>query len=136
MIASKNNFTKGVYMTIVGQLPINDNNNAYFVQKNQQNSLKGLLWGTSGAVLTTGALALTAATVAGVGVAAMTALGVAVNDSARNSVGGFAVPGILALAAGASAVDYVAVKFTGFCYSNAIHHLGPQYEIVCHKKVI
>ena len=104
--------------------------NQYHVQKNDQNSLKGLVWWTGGNVLSLGALTLTAATVAGVGAAALSTLGIMVNDYARNSLGGVTVPMIGGLAFSAVVLDYLAVKFTAYCFSNAIHHLGPEYQIL------
>jgi len=53
-------------MTIIGSFPINQINgkDEFFVLKNHQNSLKGLIWGAVGSSLTVGTLALTAFTIA------------------------------------------------------------------------
>ena len=121
-------------MTIVAKLNIdNEGKYSYYIQKNEQNSLKGLLWGTGGSLLTAGSLSLTVATIGGVIAAAFASAGILTNDYSRNSIGGVTVPAIMGLATAAVIVDYLAVKFTGYCFSNAMHHLGPQYQIVRHK---
>lgn len=116
--------------TIVARVHTDDQNNSYFVQKNNQNNLKGLLWGTGGAVLTGTSLSLTAATVGIVTATALSSAGILVNDNLRNSAFGTSVPAMIAFAAAAVIVDSFALKFTGYCFNNAIHHLGPEFQIV------
>ena len=112
-------------------IPGKDGTSQFAIAEIDQNSLKGLMWGASGAVLTTGALILTAATVAGI----VAATGAAVSGVAAGVVFQhtriLTGPTVLAAAGTAAAiVDYLAVKFTGYCLSNAIHHLGPKYQVV------
>jgi hypothetical protein len=116
-------------MTIIGSFPVNQNNGSeeFFVLKNHQNSLKGLIWGTIGSTLTAGALTLTAATVTTV---AGTIFGLGV---ANAFVPEFITRSLPLLATGVTAMvvtDYLVVKGTGGCFSNAMYHLGPEYQIV------
>ncbi len=112
-------------MTIIGSFPINQINgkDEFFVLKNHQNSLKGLIWGTVGSTLTAGTLALTAITIATV---ATSILGSGfVMDYIPK-----AVPLVVAGVTAVIGIDYFAVKGTGGCFSNAVYHLGPEYQIV------
>lgn len=113
------------------KVSIKDLEGQYSIQKNNQNSLKGLLWGTGGASLTVGALGLTAFTVASVAATTLASMGILINDFARNSIGA-GVPVMVALTAAAVLVDYIAIKFTGYCFSNSIYHLGPECQVVKH----
>jgi hypothetical protein len=109
-------------MTIIGKFSVtgNSSNNNFAIVKNNQSNLKGLIWMSAGAGLTTGALVLTAATVAVVA-------GAIVGSAATGPV-----PAII-IAGTAIAVDYMAIKFTGNCFSNAIHHFGNEYQIIREK---
>lgn len=103
-------------MNIVGFVSGDSSNSNFAIVENHQNNLKGLLWVSAGAGLTAGSLGLTVATVA---VVAGSTLGSA-----------FVGPGpAIVLGGAAILVDYFAVKFTGYCYSNALHHFGPEYQI-------
>jgi hypothetical protein len=96
--------------------------NFQIVEKNQ-NSLKGIAWQAAGMTCTTGALVLTAATV---GLAAVSVFGALGSMDAGSSLG---LTASLGLGTAAIAVDYVAIKVTGGCYSNAMHHLGDRYQV-------
>jgi hypothetical protein len=102
----------------------------YGIQKNEQNSLKGLLWNVSGGVLTSAALSLTAATIVTVAVATLASAHILTNSAAHNFLGSDVVPRLMGLAGATVLVDYLAVKLTGYCVSNSIHHYGPEYQIV------
>ena len=73
--------------TIVAQVATNDSNNTYFIQKNEQNSLKGVLWMGTGAALTTVSISLTISTIGLVGATALASAGILMNDQLRNSIG-------------------------------------------------
>ena len=105
--------------------------NQFIIQKNDQNALKGLLWGVGGVSLVGGTLTLTAATIAGVSAAVLASMGILIQDSARNSIGA-SVPVLLSLSAAAILVDYLAIKVTGYCLSNSIYHLGSEYKVIEH----
>jgi hypothetical protein len=116
---------------LVAKLETTDNNNySYFIQKNDQNSLKGILWASGATLLTGSSLILTAGTVTLVSITALTSAGTLMNDWLRNSIGAVSVPLMVGVSAGAVAVDYLAIKFTGYCMANAIHHVGPEFQIV------
>lgn len=108
-------------------------NTSYFIQKNHQNNLKGLLWGTAGAAATVTVLAITAGVVVGVPVAILASAGSVMNDYSRNTLG----PLVPVTVAGAVVVAYLnkkIVQATGACFRNAIYHLGPEYQIVAQRK--
>ena len=116
-------------MTIIGSFPINQINgkDEFFVLKNHQNSLKGLIWGAVGASLTVGTLALTAFTIVAV---AATIFSV---GPLHTYVPELVTRSLPLLGTGVTATvltDYLAVKGTGGCFSNAVYHLGPEYQIV------
>ena len=118
-------------MTTLGQITlVNSGMNIterFSVQKNHQNSLKGLLWGSVGASLTTGALVLTAATV---GAVAGSIFGLPLAHSVLPGFVSRSLPSVLTGVSSMVLSDYLVVKATGACFSNAIHHLGPEYKIV------
>lgn len=116
--------------TIVAKMITDSGNSSFFIQKNEQNSLKGLIWGTVGGSLTGIALGLTAVTAASIAGTALASMGILTNDSLRNSVASLSIPAMVTLTGTATLATVFAVKFTGFCYSNAIHHLGPEYQII------
>lgn len=103
-------------MNIVGFPVMSDGDSGFAIVKHSQSNLKGLLWATASAGLSGAALTLTAGTIVVVGA----------------SVAGTAIagPAPLVIAAAAITVDYFAVKFTGYCFSNSIHHFGPEYQII------
>lgn len=111
----------------------NDSNMAYFVQKNEQNNLKGLLWGTAGSAATGIVLSLTAGVIVGVPAMIITSAGAVINDSSRNLVGPL-VPLVLFGAVTAAFLNKKIVQATGACFRNAIYHLGPECQIVAYKK--
>lgn len=100
------------------------------IQKNDQNSLKGLAWAATGAAFTNEALSFTAFTVTSAAATTFLAstrglFGVPL----RNSIGA-AVPIVAGLAVATVIVDYVAITLAAYCLSNSIYHLGPEYSIV------
>jgi hypothetical protein len=107
---------------IVGNFQITDSQlkpQRFAIQHNEQNRLKGLVWAAAGSMLTGSALALTAVTAA-------VALG--------NTLFALANPvylpiGIIGTAAVAG-IDYALISATSACFNHAIHHLGPEYQIV------
>lgn len=116
------------------QLPGEAADQKFGIQKNHQNSLKGLIWGTFGSALTMASFTLTATTVAA---AVVGLFGVAFGPThLTDLVLGERVtaPLVLGLAATAGLVDYCFVKFNGYCFSNSIYHFGPKYQIVELKK--
>lgn len=113
----------------VALLTTSDKLHSYYIQKNEQNSLKGVLWGASGSALMGGALVLTAAAAGAIGFSALTTFGVLLNDHARNWVGAAYIPAVFIVTGAAAAIDYVALKTTGYCFKNAIYHFGPEYQI-------
>lgn len=119
-------------MTVSKLQPIaisNDPNATCFIQKNEQNNLKGLLWGTAGAAVTCGVLTLTAGVIVGVPVAVIGSVSAMISDSGRNIIGPI-VPLILIGAVTAAFLNKKIVQATGACFRNAIYHLGPEYQIV------
>lgn len=115
--------------TIAAKLNVSDGVNDYYIQKNSQNSLKGLLWQTGGSTLIGASLLLTIGTVVLVGTTAFS------TNSLGTSLGQVIVPALIGASIAVCAVDYIAVKFTGYCFSNAIHHMGPEFEIIRQKKL-
>jgi hypothetical protein len=91
----------------------------FAIQKNNQNRLKGLVWAAAATALTGGALAAT---------------GAAFVFGAMNATLAIAYPSTIPLAligtAAVAALDYLAISITGNCFNNAIHHLGPKFQIV------
>jgi hypothetical protein len=98
-------------------------NPSFQIQQNEQNSLKGVLWVSAGSSLTAASLSLTAASA---GALALTTLAVLSGSESTY----FTPAKMLALTLATGAVNYISVKFTGFCFSNAIHHFGPEYTII------
>jgi len=96
----------------------------YAIQENNQKALRGLLWGGLGATLITGTLLINAATIAAIVATVFSAIGLIAG------LPKYVFPGMLALSLVSLAVDYIAIRFTSFCFSNAIYHLGPQFQIV------
>lgn len=113
----------------VALIATNDQLQTFYIQKNEQNSLKGVIWGASGSALMGGALVLTAAAAGTIGLAALTTFGVLLNDHARNWIGAAYLPTVFILTTAAVAIDYAALKTTGYCFKNAIYHFGPEYQI-------
>jgi hypothetical protein len=97
-------------------------NHRYMIQQKDQNSLMGLFWVSAGCSLTVTSLCLTGGTIALIG---LTALSGMAGKEAPISFGN-----MLMFSAAAGLVDYLAVNFTGYCFSNAIYHYGPEFEIV------
>ena len=91
----------------------------FAVQHNQRNCLKGILWGVGGSALTPSTLGITA---------------LAASYIVAGSLGSLAAPRALPLllvgAVAIGSMAYASVKFTGVCFQNAVHHLGPEYQIV------
>lgn len=106
-------------MTIIGS--IDTNQGQLYIQKNEQNNLKGLAWQVGGELIAGAVLALTTVT----GAAALASLGVLASDHRRNEFAPFLAV-LVPVSVGAS---YLSVKFTGYCFSNAIYHLGPEYQL-------
>lgn len=96
-------------------------NRTFVIQENDQNSLKGLLWMSAGNGLCVTAFALSAGTAGLIGLTALSGLA---GQDAPVSFGK-----MLGISAAAGMIDYLAVQFTGYCYSNAFHHYGPQFQI-------
>jgi len=101
----------------------------YAIQKNNQSNVKGLLWGTAGSSLAATSLSLTVATVGAVifsvSSAAATAFVNRYNGGQHIGAAGFLVFAGLAIVP-----DYLLLKLNGYCLRNAMHHFGPQYQIV------
>lgn len=109
------------------KIATNDTINDYYIRANNQNSLKGLCWCTGAAVEVGFALSSTGLAIATV---ASTILGRSLAESIIPGAGSWMVVGSL-LSAG---ISYVLVKHTATCFSNAIYHLGPKYQIVSQAK--
>jgi len=90
------------------------------IEKKNQSSLKGLLWGNTGVFVSALALCATALTVAAV---AGCMFGAAwTQDTSSLMLGAYAV--------GAIVVDKIVLDVAGGFFTNAIYHLGPEYRLV------
>ena len=115
------------------QLPGDAAEQKFGIQKNHQNSLKGVIWGAVGSAMTVASPTLTAATVAAavVGVFGAAFVSPPLTDLTELVLGErVAAPLLLGLATTAGLVDYCFVKLNGYCFRNSIYHLGPKYQIV------
>lgn len=98
----------------------------FVITKNNQNTLKGIVWGAVGVATCAVPLVLTSLSVAGVA-ATIFAKGLL---HERSGLEENSLPALMAVGTCVSLIaDYFAVKFTGGCLKNAFHHFGPQYSI-------
>jgi hypothetical protein len=108
--------------TIIGSFPVTDSamkTNQLFIQQNDQNHLKGLVWAAVASTLTTGTLAFTGV-----------AIGAAITNSVLSLFAPRMIPILILGSAAVAGIDYALIKVTGNCFNNALHHLGPEYQIV------
>lgn len=113
-------------------------NQVFVIQQNEQDSRKGVFWMATGSCFTVISAASTVGTVSLIGLTALLGLGgmdafnafssklpVSLSEMLPTSLGR-----MFAISATAGIADYLAIRITGYCFSNALYHFGPEFEIV------
>jgi|GEM_PF-3268062 len=106
----------------------NDDVRGYKVQESHKRTLRGLLWGSLGTAMTAVIGTINTLAVLSIGATALSALGMRLGSD----FGTF--PVLATLTVVALVVDYLTISFTGYCFSNALYHFGPNFTLVKRSK--
>lgn len=116
-------------MRVEGRINVDGASGTFFIEKNNQNVLKGLAWTLAGTACVSPALGLTILAVQSIAVTTLT--GAASFSSFPPSQISLIFPAGFAAFTGLTvAVNYVALKVMGYCFKNMNYHFGPEYSIV------